>query len=136
MKLQKIFRAIAIIFYLSIILSGQMIVLPLIIWLLFTLFDFGDIDQLFALIAIIGLFLICFNFNKDRTRKVLSLDLLCFFLLISPLVKLMTAVPIELFNYTAFIMPAVLFVLFYITSLLFGCKQYSQIKKSDIGAQN
>jgi hypothetical protein len=94
----------------------------------FTLFDFGNIDQLFALLAVIGLAAICINHNKTRTSKVLTLDVICFFLLASPLVRRMTAVPIELFNYLAYIIPTALFAFFYTASLLLGCRQYSQIK--------
>jgi|SRR5687768_13156888 len=125
---QKAYRVIAIISYLLIFLMGQMIGVPFFFWLAFTLFDFGNIDQLFSLFAVIGLLIICINHNKTRTVKVLTLDLLCFFLLASPLVSRMTRVPIELFNYLAFIIPTTLFVSFYTVSLFFGCKQYSQVK--------
>ena len=125
---QKAYRVIAIISYLLIFLMGQMIGVPFFFWLAFTLFDFGNIDQLFAFFAVVGLVTICINHNKTRTAKLLALDLLCFFLLISPLIRRMTAVPIELFNYLAFIIPTTLFVSFYTASLFFGCKQYSQLK--------
>jgi hypothetical protein len=111
-------------------LMGQMIALPFFFWLAFTLFDFGNIDQLFAFLAVAGLVTICINHKKARTSKILTLDLLCFFLLASPLFRRMTAVPIELFNYLAFIIPTALFALFYTASLFFGCRQYSQVKRS------
>jgi len=125
---QKTFRIIAIVSYLLIMLAGQMIALPFFFWLAFTLFDFGNIDQLFAFLAVVGLVTICINHNKPRTSKVLTLDLLCFFLLASPLIWRMTVVPLELFNYLAFIIPTTLFALFYPASLFFGCRQYSKIK--------
>ena len=128
MTQQKTYRVIAVLSYLLIMLMGQMIALPFFFWLLFALFDFGNIDQLFALLAVVGLITTCINHKKTRTSKVLTLDLLCFFLLASPLVSRMTAVPIELFNYLAFIIPTALFALFYTASLFFGCRQYSQIK--------
>ena len=107
---------------------GQMIGLPFFLWLLFTMFDFGSIDQLVALLAIVGLVIICVNHSKIRTSKILMLDLVCFVLLASPLVRRMTAVSTELFNYLSFIIPTALFALFYTASLFFGCKQYSQVK--------
>jgi hypothetical protein len=109
-------------------LMGQMIALPFFFWLAFTLFDFGNIDQLFAFFAVVGLVIICINHDKPRTSKVLTLDVLCFFLLSSPLIRRMTAVPLELFNYLAFIIPTVLFAMFYTASLFFGCRQYSHLK--------
>jgi hypothetical protein len=105
-------------------LMGQMIAMPFFFWLAFTLFDFGNIDQFFAFLAVVGLATICINHNKRRTSKMLALDLICFFLLASPLVKRMTAVPIELFNYLSFIVPIALFAVFYTASLFFGCRQY------------
>lgn len=107
-----------------------MIGLPFFFWLLFTLFDFGNIDQLFAFFAMVGFVVVCINRNKTRTAKVWALDLLCFLLLASPIVKRMTAVPIELFNYLGFIIPTATFVLFYLASLFFGYRQYSQFKAS------
>ena len=125
---QKTYRVIAIVFYLLIILNGQMIGLPFFFWLLFTLFNFCNIDQLFAFLAVVGLTIICLNHNKIRTSKVLTFDLICFFLLASPIIRRTTAVPIELFNYLAFIIPTALFALFYTASLFFGCRQYSKTK--------
>ena len=127
---QKRFRVIASVCYLFIMLGGQMIAVPFFFWLLFTLFDFGNFDQLFAFLAVTGLLIIYINRNKKRTPKILTLDILCFVLLSSPLFRRMTAVPIELFNYLAFIIPTTLFALFYTASLFFGCKQYSQLNKS------
>lgn len=127
-KQQKIYKVVAIIFYLLIILNGQMIGIPFFLWLLFTLFDFGNIDQLFAFLAIAGLTIICVNHNKLRTSKVLMVDIVCFILLTSPIIRRMSVVPIEFFNYMAFIIPTTLFALFYTASWFFACKQYAQIK--------
>lgn len=128
MTQQKVFRIVSVIFYLFIILAGQMTGVPFFFWLLFTLFNFGSVDQLFAFLAVVGLVTICINHNGVRTSKILALDLLCFLLLASPIVRRMTGVPIELFNYLAFIIPTTLFVFFYIASLFFGCRQYTQTK--------
>ena len=127
---QKTTRVIAIISYLLIILMGQIIGMPFFAWLLFTLFDFGNSDQLFALLGVAGLAMLLINHNKTRTLKLLALDVVCFLLLASPLVRRMTAVPLELFNYLGFIIPAASFVLFYTVSLFFSCRQYSLKAKS------
>ena len=122
---QKNYRVMGIISYLLIVLMGQMIALPFFFWLLFTLFDFGNIDQLFAFLAVVGLVMVYINRDKKRTSKILVLDLLCFFLLASPLIRRMMAVSTELFNYLTFIIPTALFVLFYTASLFFECRQKS-----------
>jgi len=102
---------------------GQMIGLPFFFWLLTTLFDFGNIDQLFAFLALIGLTLIFINRNKIISLKILAIDIISFLLLASPLVRRMTAIPIEKFNYLAFIIPTTAFVLFYCVSLFFSVRQ-------------
>jgi hypothetical protein len=127
---QKTYKAIAVGSYLLIFLMGQMIGLPLFFWLPLTLFDFGNIDQLFAFLAVLGLILIFSNYDKTRTSKILILDLLCFFLLASPLIRRMTVVPIELFKYFAYIIPTATFILFYTASWVFGFKEYSRLKQA------
>ncbi len=126
MKRHKSYRLIAIAFYLFIILKGQIIGVPFILWILFTLLDFGNTDQLFALLSTIGLIIIYINQNKARTRRIILVDVLCFILLASPLIRRMTAIPIEYFNYLSFIIPTTLFALFYTTSLVFSCIQHSR----------
>lgn len=107
-----------------------MIGAPFCVWLFFTLFNFGNIDQLFALLATTGLVIIFVNVNKIRGLKILLLDIFCFLLLASPVIDRLAQVPVRLFNYKAFIVPAALFVLLYCTSLFFGFVQYLQIKKA------
>jgi hypothetical protein len=125
----KTFKTIAIISYFLIILMGDMIGLPFFVWLFLTLFSFGDLDQLFAFLAVIGLTIIFITFNSTRTFKILLLDIICFILLASPIVRRMSVVPIELFNYWAFIIPATIFWIFYIVSLSYSVRQYLQHKK-------
>ena len=125
----KTFKAISIISYLLIILMGSMIGVPFLFWILFTVFDFGNPDQFFALLAIIGLLLNFSTRNKQKTIKILSLDILSFLLLISPIIRRMTAIPIEKFNYLLFIIPTIIFVVFYLISMFFPVKEYFQINK-------
>ncbi len=107
-----------------------MIGLPFFIWLLFTLFDFGNFDQLFAFLGIIGLTINFVIFNSTRTFKILLLDIIGFILLASPLIRRLTAIPIQKFNYLAFIIPTTIFGLFYIISLYFSVRQYFSIQKT------
>ena len=130
MKYLKIFRTISIVAYSVIILKGQMIGLPFLLWLAFTVFDFGNIDQLFAVSAVLGLILIFRNWNKTRTQKILFVDFGCFLLLAIPILGRLNAVPLAMFNYGAFIIPTAAFVLFYIISLAYSCKQYLVVEKN------
>ena len=132
MKASKIFKLIEIISYLLIILLGQMIGLPFFIWLLFTLFDFGNPDQLFAFLGIVGLTITFINRNKNRNLTIFLLDIFCLLLLACPIIRRMTAIPIEEFNYLAFIIPTLLFILFYIISIYFSVRQYLQFRKASV----
>jgi hypothetical protein len=131
--LQKIFKITAIISYLLIFLMGDMIALPFFCWLFFVAFDFGNLDQIFAILAIIGLVISIVTRNSSRTLKILLLDILCFVLLASPLVRRMSVVPLEKFNYLGFSIPITIFVLLYLLSISFSLRQYLQIPKQGLG---
>ena len=126
MKIYKIAKLISIISYLLIILMGMMIGIPFFIWLLLTLFDFGNADQLFAFFGVIGLIILFTTFNSIITLKILLLDIVCFVLLVSPIIRRLTAIPIEQFNYSFFIIPTTFFLFFYLFSFYFSVKQYFQ----------
>jgi hypothetical protein len=111
---------------------GQIIGIPFFWFLLLALFDFGSIDQLFAFFAAIGLTVSFITMNSARTNKVLLLDILSFALLASAIVRRLTAVPIELFNYLAFILPTIVFAVFYIVSLYFSFRQYFKMQKASM----
>jgi hypothetical protein len=129
-KQLKTFKVISIISYLLIFLMGQMIGIPFFWFLLLALMDFGSIDQLFAFFAVIGLTISFITMDSPRKSKVLLLDILSFALLSSAIVRRLTTVPIELFNFLAFILPTIVFVVFYIVSLYFSVRQYFKIQKT------
>lgn len=88
---------------------GQMIGLPFICWLIFTIFDFGNIDQLFAIFGVIG---VGINLTKWKNNKLLTI--VSFALMLSPLVSRMVQVPIEMFDYLAFQIPLTIFMVSYL----------------------
>ena len=108
---------------------GSMIGIPFFVWLLFTLVDFGNADQLFAFFGVMGLTISFITFKSTRTLKMLLLDIVCFILLASPLIRRMTAIPIGKFNYLAFIIPTTMFGLSFIFSLYYSFTQYFHNKK-------
>ncbi len=99
--------------YSLIILMGQMIGLPFILWLIFTSFDFGNSDQIFAISGLIGLILNFTKYGKLILRKILS-----FILMILPIVKLLTEIPLEKFNYFTFQIPLLVFVYTYLIYII------------------
>lgn len=98
--MKNVIRWISIISYLSIILVGWMNGIPLIIWLIFTAFDFGNIDQLFAVFGLMGIIL---NFTKWKTN--IKITILSFVLMLLPVISRLVQLPIEMFNYLAFQIP-------------------------------
>ncbi len=90
-----------------------MIGIPFLMWLIFTSFDFGNIEQFFAIIGLTGIILSFTKYWRLRIVKILS-----FILLISPLIKRMREIPIEKFNYLAFQVPLVIFVITYLILII------------------
>ncbi|TFF30392.1 hypothetical protein [Mucilaginibacter psychrotolerans] len=132
MKYLKTFQIIAIVAYFSIFLKGLIVGIFFVFWLVGTVFDFGNIDQLFALLAVSGLVVIFKNRNKSRTLRILLTDILCFFLLAAPIIGRLTAVSLDMFNYNEFIIPTGIFVLSYLVSLVFSCQQYLDFKREEV----
>ena|SRR5688572_26802887 len=117
-KMKNTIKAISIISYFLVILGGQMIGLPLVVWLIFTIFDFGNIDQLFSILAIIGIML---NFSKWRNS--IPVMVLSFIVMLSPIISRMVQVPIEMFNYLAFQIPLTIFIITYFIFILINARE-------------
>lgn len=107
--MEKALKIISLISYSLIILMGQMIGLPFLFWLIWTSFEFGNSDQIFAIFGLIGLLLIFTKYYKLRIIKILS-----FVLMLTPIVRRLTEVPLEKFNYLAFQIPLIIFILTYL----------------------
>lgn len=96
---------------------GQIMGLPFICWLLFTMFDIGNNDQVFAILGVLGILL---NFTKWKHKN--SITILSFFLMLSPLISRMIQVPLDLFNYAAFEIPLFIFIVGYITFIILNAR--------------
>ncbi len=110
-------QLISIASYMLIILAGEMIGLPFICWLMFTLFDFGNIDQLFALLGIGGIIL---NVTKWKYR--VPITLISFLLMLSPIVSRLVQVPIGMFDYLAFQIPLIIFIITYLIFIIMNIR--------------
>lgn len=95
-----------------------MIGLPFICWLLFTVFDFGNIDQIFAIFGVIGIIL---NFTKWKNN--VWITTISFILMLSPIIGRMFQVPLKLFDYLQFEIPFAIFVIGYLTYIILNAKQ-------------
>lgn len=74
-----------------------MVGLPFICWLLFNVFDLGNIDQIFAISAVLGITL---NFTKWKNNT--GITILSFFLMLSPIISRIIQAPIKMFDYLSF----------------------------------
>lgn len=119
-------RLVSIISYMSIILTGQMIGIPLILWLVFSIFDFGNVDQLFAIFGFIGIIL-----NLSKLKNNIVVAILSFLLMLSPIVSRLVQVPIEMFDYLGFQIPVIIFILTYLTYIVIIAKERILISKSN-----
>ncbi|MFM7896578.1 MAG: hypothetical protein ACKO8L_11770 [Flavobacterium sp.] len=116
--MKNISRIISIISYLFIILAGEMIGIPFILWLVFTIFDFGNIDQIFAILGIIGVIL---NFSKWKNKILITI--VSFILMLSPLLSRLLQVGIEKFDYLAFQIPLTIFIISYLLFIIINIKE-------------
>ena len=94
------------------------------------MFDFENVNQPYALVAVVGLTINFIVINKRRTFNIILLDIVCFLLMATPIVKRMTDVSINLFNYSAFMIPTIVFVLLYLISIGLSAGQYLQERKT------
>ncbi|WP_245168976.1 hypothetical protein [Chryseobacterium sp. RR2-3-20] len=95
-----------------------MIGIPLIFWLIISAFYIGNIDQIFAILALIGIIL---NFTKWKNR--ISITILSFVFMLSPIISRMVQVPIKMFDYLSFEIPIIIFIITYLTFIILNAKQ-------------
>ena len=116
--MKNISRTISIISYLIIILAGEMIGIPFVLWLVFTIFDFGNIDQIFAILGITGVIL---NFSKWKNKILITI--VSFISMLSPLLSRLLQVGIEKFDYLAFQIPLTFFIVSYLLFIIINIKE-------------
>lgn len=116
-------RIISLISYSTIILSGQIIGLPLFLWISFNMLNMGSTDQLFSILGFIGIVI-----NGTKWIYKLSGTIISFLLMLSPLVSRFVQVPMEQFDYLAFKIPFALFVITYSLLIVIKVKQRLKLK--------
>lgn len=117
-KNKRFFVWLALITYFLIILRGDMIGIPIIFWILFSLSEFGQMTQILALSAIIGIVLFTLKLSNYKPQIKFLLRLIAVSLMLSPILWKIAYVPLRLFNYSSFITPAVIFIAISLTIIL------------------
>jgi len=101
-------------------LMGQIIPIPFIFWLSFTVFDFGNIDQIFAFLGLLGMILNLIKFKYDILFSILSLALM-----IIAVASRLAYVSVEALNYPAFTIPLFIFLITQITLIILRIRNKS-----------
>lgn len=102
-----------------------MIGIPFVLWLVFTIFDFGNIDQIFAILGIIGVVL---NFSKWKNKILITI--VSFILMLSPLLSRLLQVGIKKFDYLAFQIPLTIFIVTYLLFIIINIKEKKLVSDS------
>lgn len=114
-------KIISILAYLFIMLMGTMIGIPFIVWLLFTAFDFGNTDQIFAVSGILGILV-----NLVKWKNSVPPAIISFLMMLSPVISRTIQVPFELFNYLLFQIPLAIFIIGYPASVILTVKKQNE----------
>ena len=132
MRLSSVFKAFAILAYFIIILKGSMISLPLFVYLLFTLVDFGTTQQLFSAVAFLGLLIYFAHPVFISARKKFLIDSFVFLCLAAPVAHRLLSSHPGLHNDPLFVIPVVCFGLLFLTALILLGKQAMREKKAKV----
>lgn len=109
-KNKRYFVWLGLISYFLIILRGDMIGIPFIFWILFSLSEFGEVTQIFALSAVLGIIFFTLKLSNYKPKIKLLFRLLAVIMMLSPILWKLAYLPLSLFNYSNFITPALIFI--------------------------
>lgn len=137
MKFKNLIKLLSIISYCTIMLKGGIIVIPFIFYLISacaSIFHLEVINQAStSIIGIIGLLLIIKSFQENKnTLKSIFINIIGFLMLLVPIAERLSSVSLKLFNYSAFKIPLILFLLFFIIYIFISILDYiKQIQNSN-----
>ena len=131
MKLSSILREFAVLVYFFIFFKGTYVSFPMILYLLFTVGDFGTAQQVFSGIAFVGLIIHFWHPSFKKKTKKLVVNALVFLFLLTPIVQKLFTLPLSRFNYEWFLVPAIAFFLLYLASLLILLKKINKTPKEE-----
>jgi len=133
MKTSTIFRILSIVSYCFIMLNGQMIALPFIFFIVFTMYGSeGAVTAMTSIAGFVGLLSLLYMLRFKKTKRIVLVELSIFILLCAPLIDRLTSVPIELFNYSSFIIPTISFVYCYFYSLILYFKDTKKLADTQV----
>ena len=124
MKLHSCLKILSLICYSFIFIPGMMIGIPFILLLIIGIPDAYPRLKPFLILADLGLIFLAILSFKKINKLTITLESVIFFILLSPLVWMLSKFPLSMFDYSLFYIPLAGFVILYPLSLLFSSLKY------------
>lgn len=124
-------RPLSIIAYFLIFLKGSMILLPFGLLLLTGIFTAEPLIRVLILLADFSLIALLALSFKKKTKIHFVIEVLIYFVLLLPLLKIFTSFPFDDFNYFLFIFPAVCFITVFPLSIISSYRSYKKQEALD-----
>lgn len=119
-KLGLTLRTISIVCYCVILLQGFIIAIPFIVALTLGLPDAEPAQLPFRLLADLGLLILVVLRFRKKSAWTIVLECMVYFMLLSPLVRVLAAFPLRMFSLVGFFVPFSAFVVLYPLSVVFS----------------
>ena len=126
-------RTLAILAYFFIFLQGMLIKIPFGLLLMSGLFEAEPLTRVFIALTDIFLIILLIVSFKEKSKWTLSVEIISYFVLLLPLMRIFTSFPFDMFNYFSFLFPAICFALLYPLSVYFS---YRAFKKTNQVAEH
>ncbi|MEN4762377.1 hypothetical protein ABEG63_18760 [Chryseobacterium sp. C39-AII1] len=114
----RIIKIISVLSYCCILIMGMMIAVPMILFLIGTAIDFRNIDQVFAILGIVGIVLTFISWKEGVLKSIIA-----FLFMISPIISRLFQAPVESFNYWVFTVPLAIFIITYLIVIILQIKE-------------
>jgi hypothetical protein len=121
-------RAISIIAYFFIFLKGWMILIPFGLVLFCGIFEGELLERVLIAAADLALLALVIISFKEKSKITLTIEVISYFLLLLPLIRIFTSFSFDNFNYFLFLFPAICFVILYPLSVLESFRKYQKQK--------
>ena len=126
MKPHSIIKSLSIIAYLLIFLQGMIIQIPFGYLLLSGLFEAEPLARILIALADIALIILFILSFKKKTKTTLIIEIISYFILLLPLIRIFTSFPFDMFNYFLFLFPTTCFIVLYPLSVLVSYREYKK----------
>ena len=128
-NIRSILKMLSLTAYFLIFLKGMFFSIPFFLWLILSVLDFGTTDQVFSLLGLAGVIGLLMISREETDWKKILAEVLCFLCMASPLFWRSKDVPIAAFNYWQFTVPAFIFGICFLASIIISCFIYFHERK-------